>query len=602
MIKALLNKLTLSSHHLVFLVSCCWLLFAQPGLVSAQQHVDEELSVNISEIKTLLADGKSQRKAGGYDVSFESLSNALHLSKLSGNRPLIANSLSELGVTRMYQGRYSDALEFFHEGMLIQEAMSDSAGMADSYNYIASVHHAQTDYSIAIKYYNKSLSIREHLGDSVALGVLYNNLGTLYADQGDFDLGLQYHTMSMSIWKAVKDTSWIAVSLRHIGDCSEGQGKIEEALASYKEGYRLSVQKGTRMNVIKASMPIGNLYLKMNEPEKALEWCDRAYSLSLEEGNNYGIQESCLCLSEIFDGLNKPDKALDYYRMSIKARDSIYGHARTKELTRLEMNFVFERQQLADSLKFVKTQIIQEKHIQNQRIGLASIGFVLLMMGALAVVIYRGKRKSDHLLLNILPAKIAEELKTYGTAKAKRLDNVTVLFTDFSGFTSLSELMSPEELVNEIHQCFSYFDRVMGEFGIEKIKTIGDAYMAASGVPSPKETHAQDAVSAAIKIQKFMLDREAEKKAKGEQFFQMRVGIHTGTVVAGIVGQKKFQYDIWGDAVNVAARMESSGEVGKVNVSETTYQLLKDDAQFTFESRGKIKAKGKGEMEMYFVV
>lgn len=567
----------------------------------AQTHIKDppHSSALAVKVESLLAEAKALKNCGEYDNAYQTLSNALDLSRESKDQTLVARSLSDLGVIRMYQGRYSDALEMFHSVVGICDALGDSTCLADSYNYFASVHHAQKDYDIAVKYYLKSLELREQLEDSAALGILYNNLGTLYADMGSLEQGLDYHSRSMGIWKSLSATSWIAVSLRHIGYCMEQQGKVEEALESYMESYRLSLSKGTRMNVIRASMPLGNLYLKMGDPKKALEWCKRAYILSMEESNLYGIQESCLCLSDVFDRMHRSAEALDFYRRSIIARDSIYGHERTKELTRLEMNFVFERQQLADSLKFVKAQILKEKQIQNQRIGWASTGFVLLMIGALALVIYRGKRKSDHLLLNILPKEIAEELKSFGKTRPKRLDNVTIIFTDFSGFTSLSENMDPEQLVSEINECFSYFDQVMDEFGVEKIKTIGDAYMAAAGVPVPKPTHAVDAIKAAQKMQDFMLQREAEMQAMGKPFFRMRVGIHTGTVVAGVVGERKFQYDIWGDAVNTASRLESSGESGKINVSKATYELVKDEFAFTY--RGKVKAKGKGEIDMYFL-
>ena len=209
------------------------------------------------------------------------------------------------------------------------------------------------------------------------------------------------------------------------------------------------------------------------------------------------------------------------------------------------------------------------------------------------------KVKSEELLLNILPEEIADELKTKGYAEAKYIDEVTVLFTDFIGFTQLAERMSPKELVAEINLCFSAFDNIMSRHGIEKIKTIGDAYMAAGGLPTPNQTHAEDVVKAAIDIQSFMAKHKAEKAARNELYFEIRIGVHTGPVVAGIVGIKKFQYDIWGDTVNTASRMESSGEVGKVNISGTTYELVKDKFNCTY--RGMVAAKGKGEVAMYFV-
>jgi len=206
---------------------------------------------------------------------------------------------------------------------------------------------------------------------------------------------------------------------------------------------------------------------------------------------------------------------------------------------------------------------------------------------------------SDALLLNILPVKVAEELKEKGSVEAQLIDDATVLFTDFKGFTQLTEKLTPKQLVAEINECFSAFDLIMQKHGVEKIKTIGDSYMAVGGLPIVNNTHALDIVSAALDIQQFMQEHKSKKEAAGELFFEIRIGVHTGPVIAGIVGVNKFAYDIWGDTVNIASRMESSGEVGKVNISGSTYELVKD--KFSCIHRGKIEAKGKGVIEMYFV-
>lgn len=210
------------------------------------------------------------------------------------------------------------------------------------------------------------------------------------------------------------------------------------------------------------------------------------------------------------------------------------------------------------------------------------------------------KKRSDNLLLNILPLDIAEELKEKGEIEAKYFDNVTVLFTDFKEFTQTAEKLTAKELVDEINTCFIAFDGILDRHKVEKIKTIGDSYMAAGGLPVPDDDSIRNTVLAALEMQAFISKRKADRDPKGLPSFEMRAGIHTGPVVAGIVGVKKFQYDIWGDAVNTASRMESNGVIGKVNISQNTYKLLKDDYQLEFESRGKIHVKGKGEMEMYF--
>lgn len=209
------------------------------------------------------------------------------------------------------------------------------------------------------------------------------------------------------------------------------------------------------------------------------------------------------------------------------------------------------------------------------------------------------KKKSDLLLLNILPQEVADQLKNKGTVQAKHYKIVSVMFSDFKGFTTIAESLSSDEVVRELSICFEHFDEIIERHYIEKIKTIGDSYMCAGGLPIRNKSNPIDVTLAGLEILDFMEKYNTEKIKAGKLPWELRLGIHTGEVVAGVIGKKKFAYDIWGDTVNTASRMESSGSTGKLNISEDTYQFIKEYFDCTY--RGKIMAKNKGEIAMYYV-
>jgi len=209
------------------------------------------------------------------------------------------------------------------------------------------------------------------------------------------------------------------------------------------------------------------------------------------------------------------------------------------------------------------------------------------------------KEKTEALLANVLPKNTASEIMEKGKATKIKYNFVTVLFSDIQGFTKIAEETNPEILIDELDKFFFYFDSVVEKFGIEKIKTIGDAYMCAGGIPEKNRTNPVEVILAALEMKAYMNKLKEASEVEGMKYWDIRIGIHTGTVVAGVVGQKKLSYDIWGDTVNTASRMESSGEAGKINISGTTYEFVKEF--FKCEYRGKMPVKYKGELEMYFV-
>ena len=271
-----------------------------------------------------------------------------------------------------------------------------------------------------------------------------------------------------------------------------------------------------------------------------------------------------------------------------------------KEVSRLERKLTREQnnrtrtEATKDKLQVLMKQIhleIEESHAEIQKKNHE--------LEILYADLEKEKKKSDDLLLNILPEEVADELKRSGVVAPQHFDSVSVLFTDFKGFTQASEHLAPSQIVAELDACFTAFDEIIERHGLEKLKTIGDSYMCAGGIPNEAPTHAVDTMLAALEIRDYMNRLKIQRIEEGLPYWELRIGIHVGPLVAGVIGRRKFAYDIWGDRVNTASRMESSGLPGMVNVSAALEQAV--SPYFQTSLRGKIPAKNKGEIEMHFV-
>lgn len=532
-----------------------------------------------------------------------------------GYKKGIAGNLIGIGSIYLDQGDYPKALSCYQRSLKIKQEIGDEKGEAASLNNIGLIYSLQGEINQALDYYQRSLNIKEKIESLADIATSYNNIGDIYYNKGETSKAQEYYQRAMSASKEIVDKKGYATSLQGLGLIYDKRGETNTAKRYFTDALKIQEEIGDKMAMAASLNVFGGFYNKQKDYKNAIEWCNKGLTLSKEIGVIASQNAACQCLYDAYKGLGNGNKALEYHEEMLALADSL----QKKETTKLLQQMEFAKQVLEDSLETAEKERLievahQEEVQQKDRMRNIAIGvgiIVLILAGGIysrlrytkkaKAIIEKEKDRSENLLLNILPADIAAELKEKGRAEARDFDMVSILFTDFKGFTAASEKLSAQDLVAEINTCFEAFDGIMGKYKIEKIKTIGDAYMAAGGLPVPTDDSVKNTVLAALEMQAFISKRKVELDAAGKPCFEMRVGIHTGPVVAGIVGVKKFAYDIWGDTVNTASRMESSGAVGQVNISQSTYEVLKGDSNLTFESRGKIEAKGKGEIEMYFV-
>ena len=548
---------------------------------------------------------------GSYDTAFHYSGLALELSKNINFKKGEGEAYGNTGTIFYYQADYPNTLANWLKALQTEEARNNKYGIAKWMGNIGSVYKEQRKFPEALDYYFESLRLFEGMGDKNKTAAFYGNIGIVYFLKNDTLKALDYYEKALKIKEEIGDKAGIAIWKGNIGQVYKEMQEFDKALDYYLEAQRLDEEMGDKNGIASDLGNIGTLYLSLKKYDNAEKYLLRALEIDKEIGALQYQMQFEKDLSDLYTRTGKFQQALEHYRKSAAAKDSMFSQDKTEEITRNALNYQFEKREAAAKAKQEIKDAVASEEKRTQAIIRNSIAGGLGAVLLFSFIVYRQrnriskeKKRSDELLLNILPSETAEELKLNGYAEPKQFDKITVLFTDFKGFTRISETMTAKELVSELDFLFKNFDKIISKYPIEKIKTIGDAYMCAGGLPAVNTTHTADITFAALEIQKFMKEHNEKKIAEGKPAFEIRIGIHTGPVIAGIVGIKKFAYDIWGDTVNIASRMESSGEAGKINISGAAYQVLHNlqgAEKLNFEFRGKIPAKNKGEIEMYFV-
>ncbi len=453
----------------------------------------------------------------------------------------------------------------------IFESIEDHVSSGTTIYNAGLIYTIDENYDEAIFCFQKALSRISEKDDLFSVINIYNNMGDAYRMKKDYANAEKYLNLCLSMSRKAKYFSCETAALANLAEVKMNMADYDRAEFFCNEVLSQKEQLNKNALVV-AHLNLGRIFFARSELEKAEQELNEAFHLAKSIESKDHLSSVLMALVHLYEKIGDYRKA--FYNLSNyqSLKDDLHDSKIDRKLAEVKFQHDLENKQ-------------REAEIERLR----------------NVELKQEKERSDNLLRNILPDEVAEELKASGKAAARLFDNVTVLFTDFKGFTKVSERLTPQQLVDELHECFRAFDGIVGKYNIEKIKTVGDAYMAACGLPNANPNHAEDMIKAAMEIRDFMKNRQLETRNPQLETFEIRIGLNSGSVVAGIVGVKKFAYDIWGDTVNTAARMEQNGEAGKINISEATYQLVKHNDNFSFEYRGEIEAKNKGKLRMYFV-
>ncbi len=554
--------------------------------------------------------GNAYNTQGNFAEALQNWTVAIDEYKAVNDKNGIANMNSNIGVIYSLQGIQDKALDFYLAALKAAEEIHDTTRIA-TVDLNIGVLYSDKQPDKALEYYLKALPLFRQLRDSTAIGTITVNIGESYLKKSQYDSALFYFQESRRAYE-VSGIENLPYTLNDIGIIYDSLHQYDKAIAVRQDAYARAEKFDAKNDMAIVLNGLANSYLLKSETRTALALFHKAEGLAGAMTSRDQLKISYAGLSDCYSRLKDYEKAFQYQRMLTSIKDTLYNIDIDRKLGTQLFNLDIEKKS-ARIRDLNKEKEIQDLDLQRQKLAKNAFLVGLVLIFIIAFIIYRSYRQKvktnaildkqkdeiEGLLLNILPAEVAQQLQRDGFSEPRHYDSVSVLFTDFKGFTTIASGLTPDELVRELNGFFSAFDDIMGRHNVEKIKTIGDAYMCAGGLPTPNTTHPLDIVKAGLEIQDYMTHINVERTAKGLQTWNLRVGIHTGPVVAGVVGKKKYAYDIWGSTVNIASRLESNGEAGRVNISAETYELIRE--HFSCEYRGKIYAKNVGEIDMYFV-
>ena len=598
--------------------------------------------------------GLTQNDLGLYDLAIENFTFSIDVYEKCQDIASLARITNYLGNLYVNLSSTDKALEYYSRSLSLSEEIGDKYSVATSFTNIGTLYNKQGTFQTALEYYNKALDIYSTLGDKSKIALVFNSIGTVYSGLGLFELAIEFQGKSLDINQQIKNKKGVANNIMNIGVLYGKLKSNEKALEYFSEALSILEETGDILPIIHCKLQIALVYINNEQYEKGKGFLLQLLPIVEKLGIKKHIVLCYSCLGSTYSGLFETKDAKKYFEKAfyiqkneIKTDESIanllislgevclfeqdYKQAISFFKESLELSTHKEdKKQICKGHRYLSEVYSQlhnwkksdyhfrkfyelEKSLQSNEALLSAERFDIERKAA-----YREKElaiekarflERENILKNILPDSVTDRLVHGENPIADHFQSASVLFMDLVGFTSLSSIVPPKQLVYLLDSIFSKADEIVESFGLEKIKTIGDGYLAVANVTTPLEEHQKATAKAALKLLETMKDFTVNipndlgetEWIKNMNEIEIRIGIHTGEVVAGIIGKNKYTYDLWGDAVNIASRMESNSEAGRIHVSEEFARAIESFSEFSLIPRGKINIKGKGSMNTFWL-
>lgn len=598
-----------------------------------------------------------------HDEALASYATATALAERAGDDAGLATAQDGTGNVLQAQGRYREAIAAFERSLAYAAKAGDEQSRAITLNNLANCQLEGGDAKAALANYLAAAEAFERLNLPLFQAQAFANIAPILADQGMADQATAYLERALAIQRKAGNRPAEGVTLLNLGVMQHDAGRAEASIAAYEDARRLFADLGDRKNEAIALHNLGRTRAERGQRDLALRDFERALALREAVGDARGALSTRLAIGvelvesgrdaagmpmlvaglaeakrlgtpeleaearlRLYDAAKRAGNlqaAIDHLAAYVELHDKLLNASSQEKIA--EMQARFESERSAREIQVLqRDKAIQSLELKREALLRNALIVLLALLAALAAVVasrYRIKKraeaalqeknrqleaahrevalerdKSERLLLNVLPPSIAGRLKDHESTIADRFSDATILFADIVDFTRMSQRMDAESLVRMLNDLFTRFDSLTDRYGLEKIKTIGDCYMAVGGVPERRDDHCAAVASMALDM---LREAEAFNAATGSSL-RLRIGVNTGSVVAGVIGRKKFIYDLWGDAVNTASRMESQGQPSRIQVTEAVVEAI--GGRFRFEPRGEIEVKGRGTMKTWFLL